>query len=146
MVVKETRLVPITAKESEEFLQYLKMANENMIKAAEVISNKDFPYVNIHVIAKLRKSVAELQQLGCLAANGKLELIKVEVVEMPESLYCYQLAFFKGRNNMGVIGVETNINRENYVDDDAFLAALVNAGVLTAEDANTVTGIELLSS
>lgn len=54
----------------------------------------------------------------------------------------YELMYFRGRKDSGSIYVKTNINLDDFIDEDDFLNKLIEAGLLNETDAEFIVEVD----
>ena len=128
-----------TTEENAKFIDLLTTAEDKLSQALSCITYTSFPTVNKGTIAELQNIIGNISRIEYNISADHTSLLKpVEVVD--ETKY-YELYYFHGRKDTGSIYVKTELNKEDYVDEDDFLLALVNRKELDASEVNSITEV-----
>ena len=112
---------------------------DKLSQALNRITYTSFPTVNKGTIAKLQNIIGNISRIEYNISTDHTILLKpVEIVD--ETKY-YELYYFHGRKDTASIYVKTELNMEDYVDEDDFLLALVNRKELDASEINSITEV-----
>ena len=114
-------------------------AEDNLSQAVDCISYTLCPTLNKDTIVELENIIANISRIKCIISVDHKSLLKpVEVVN--KSKY-YELHYFHGRKDTGSIYVKTDLVKEDFIDEDAFLLVLINRKELDASEYNSITEI-----
>lgn len=84
-----------------------------------------------------------INTLNIMGHCSKMTMILAEIqtAEIKHKVRYYELYYFHGRKDTGSIYVRTELNIDNYVDEDSFLLALVNNNELDFLEMNSIAEI-----
>ena len=71
---------------------------------------------------------------------------EIQIVEIKNKVRYYELCYFHGRKDTGSIYVKTELNIDNYIDEDSFLSALVNNNELDFLKVNSIVEINQIDA
>lgn len=126
-----------TPEENTRFIELLVAAEDNLSQALSCISYSSFPKVNKEVITKLQNIIGNISRIEYNISIDPTSLLKP--VKVVNEVKYYELYYFHGRKDTGSIYVKTELNKEDYDDEDAFLLELVNRKELDASEVNNIT-------
>ena len=114
-------------------------ADDKLSQALSCITYTSFPTINKGTIAELQNIIGNISRIEYNISTDHTSLLKpIEIVD--ETKY-YELYYFHGRKDTDSIYVKTELVMEDYVNEDAFLLALVNRKELDSTEVNNITEV-----
>ena len=129
------------ANENAKFLDLLATVNSNLSEAINMIKYTSFPMINKGTIDNLEDIAESLSTIECNISNNHTCLFKPVKTDKPLPYRYYELWRFYGRKSNEKLYIRTLLNRNDYRDDDVFLAALVEEGHLDEYVADMIATI-----
>lgn len=96
---------------------------------------------NSRCIEIVEKMIIETLNIMENCSKTTMILAEIQTAEIKNKVRYYELYYFYGRKDTGSIYVKTELNIDNYVDEDSFLLALVNNNELDFLEVNSIVKI-----
>lgn len=133
-------LVERTKEENKTFIDLLTTAEDKLSLALCDIAYSSFPPVNNSIICELKSIIGNISRIE-YNVGKEGGLYRPEKV-CEESLYYYELHYFRSRKDNGSIFVKSVLNIEDYADEDKFLLALISKHELNSELVDSIVRID----
>ena len=129
-----------TKYENQLFINSLEAAEYKLSKALDIITYNSLPSVNKGTIGSLKDIIGNISRLKYNVENGHTKLLQpVEV----KNVFIYELSYFRGRKDNGIFHVKSELDIDDFVDEDTFLNSLT-AELLPVE-INSIVNVKKIS-
>lgn len=132
-------VTPLKENEINEFKTNLKTAYFYLAKALDMIDYKDTLFLNEKIVERLSGIMKCVRWYITKMDNKKLHLFKPVV-----RFYFYELHYFKNRSDSRSIFIKSNLNVNNFKNEDDFLQKLVDDEFITLSEVEFISGIDMI--
>lgn len=136
----DIKFEPVTEGQICEFIDQASEADNLLMDAVGKYRYGNFENLNAEIIEEITQISKTITDFCKRLKNGSIKLYTP--VYIPHKDKYYELHYFAGRKDQGSFYIKTELKLSDFSNEDDFLQALVNAGLLTKEKEDSICSID----